>query len=308
MTSVVLDREVPLPVASSRTRRVLAFAKILFVGMVFCTNPLTAILVLGWLMRRMRWTMGLENQRPGWIVGHGPGVLSRVVGGAWANLHAGFGAAATLLVATLPFTGLMALAWWAGWENSFNKGYEQAFAGPLLSLLGLFLFLPILCFIPMALAHQAAEGRWQGFFAGWRIRHLIRVSGWRYVALIVATAVLAMPVLLFRMFALFVESLVPGIADWPVDDASLFTTSMVFVYALYVFASLWFLRSWAARLYKRAASTATGAPHLILRLGYGVTVLVASLAVMLQIYVAQFFNHAWVAWFSHPVFLLPWAV
>ena len=43
------------------------------VGTLLCLTPVTALLVLGWLMRRMRMvarrTSGLEAETPGWIMG-----------------------------------------------------------------------------------------------------------------------------------------------------------------------------------------------------------------------------------------------
>ena len=53
---------------------------------------------------------------------------------------------------------------------------------------------------------------------------------------------------------------------------------------------------------RAAASTGRG----ILRFGAGVPALALWLVFVAQIYVAQFFNHDWLAWMNHPVVQLPW--
>ncbi len=68
----------------------------------------------------------------------------------------------------------MALAWWAGWNNSFNKGYEQSGAGPVLGVLGMALFVATMFYVPMAQARQAATGRWKSFYQVNLIWRLIR--------------------------------------------------------------------------------------------------------------------------------------
>ena len=304
MSDAVLTPSVR-PAASRRNWRLLTFAKNIVFGTVFCINPVTAVLVLGWLMRRMRFAMGLEDMRPGWLLGHGGSALNRFAGGLWSNLRHGVSAAFTLAIVTLPFTAVWTVTWWAGWENSFNKGYEQAAAGPLLSAFAMAVASIILSAVPMALAHQAAEGEWRAFFQGRRVRELIARAGWRYAALIIATAVLALPLTFSRMAALFIENIVPGFAALPPEEADRHVMTMALLTAAYVFLSLTLLRLWAARLHARAAERSDH-PSRVARWFYGLLMFAASFAFVLQIYVSQFFNHAWVNWLSHPFFFLPW--
>ena len=134
------------------------------VGTALCLTPVTSLVVLGWLMRRMRMVAlrraGMAGARPGWILG-GPDAsgLGRILGGLAANIRDGVMAAVALAVATAPFSVIWLLSWWAGWENSFSKGYEQAFVGPALGLFGVAVFSSVMIWLPMALAHQAVENR-----------------------------------------------------------------------------------------------------------------------------------------------------
>jgi hypothetical protein len=290
-------------------RRILGFIKDAIIGSLLSTNPLTAFIVLGWLMRRMRWIAGIDKDRPGWLLGVGESFVARGAGGLVANVRAGFGAALSLLFVTLPFTALWSFAWWSGWENSFNKGYEQAAVGPLLSLLAIAISLPILCLLPMALAHRAAEGRWRAFLDWRRVRDLIARAGWRYVLLVPMTAVFALPVMLFRTVPLFIENIVPGFADMNSDETAQVSSMLTLGFAAYVFLALLVLRGMAARVYRRAvARLGDKPPVLALRLFGWLMMLAASFGFVVQIYVAQFFNHGWAKWFVHPMFLLPWAL
>jgi len=87
--------------------------------------------------------------RPGWVMGpRGAGLVVRLLGGLGANVSAGVRMLAGLAIWTLPFTILWLGAWWAGWENSLNKGYEQAQIGPAVFLAGTILALPLLTLLP----------------------------------------------------------------------------------------------------------------------------------------------------------------
>ncbi len=294
------------PVVSKSNWRLLSLLKNAAIGTLFCTNPVTAVIALGWVMRRMRYAMGLTAVRPGWLMGEGGSALSSFAGGLWSNLRHGVAAAFTLAMATLPFTALWALAWWAGWENSFNKGYEQAFVGPLLSFLAMAVASVVLCMVPMALAHQAAEGKWQAFFQWRKVLELIAHAGWRYPALIIATAVLALPLTFSRMAALLIEDIILGFATLPPGDIERHALVLELMTAAYAFLSLTLLRLWAARLHWRATARAGERTPRANRIFYALVALAASLALVLQIYVAQFFSHSWINWLSHPYFLLPW--
>ncbi|MBT8408804.1 MAG: hypothetical protein KJN93_04180, partial [Alphaproteobacteria bacterium] len=75
--------------------RLVGALKSLVFGSLLCLTPITALIVLGWLMRRMRFVSaaraGLATDRPGWIMGRrGAGALGRPLGGLAANIREGF--------------------------------------------------------------------------------------------------------------------------------------------------------------------------------------------------------------------------
>jgi Protein of unknown function (DUF4013) len=173
------------------------------IGTVLCAGPVTAVVALGWLTRRQgfhaRDRFGAAEEAPGWLLGprevagRPSGRLARALGGLAANIRAGLMALVALMAWTLPFTLLWLGAWWAGWENSFNKGYEQAFVGPSIFLLGAILAALILPALPLMLAHLAAEDRLSAAFELRRLRSLIAQAGWRIPALSLLTVIFALP-------------------------------------------------------------------------------------------------------------------
>ena len=59
------------------------------------------------------------------------GLMGRAIfGSLGANLKLGAQSLFNIWVLTLPPCALWLFAWWGGWENSFNKGYEQFAVGP----------------------------------------------------------------------------------------------------------------------------------------------------------------------------------
>src|SRR5947207_8578896 len=78
----------------------------------------------------------------------------------------------------------MMFSWYFGWHNSFNKGYEDAFLGLLSGLLGSFLLILALIYVPMAQAHQAAAGEIAAFFQFRVVMRLILTRLTAYAVLI----------------------------------------------------------------------------------------------------------------------------
>ena len=65
----------------------------LILGTLLTMTAATSILVLGWLMRRMRAravrAAGLETDPPGWVLGQDESRIARLLGGLAANIREG---------------------------------------------------------------------------------------------------------------------------------------------------------------------------------------------------------------------------
>ncbi|MGL4321138.1 MAG: hypothetical protein ACRCS3_09775 [Paracoccaceae bacterium] len=302
----------------------------LLIGAVLCTAPVTSVLALGWLTRRMAWQVqmrfGTVAEGPGWILGaREAGRWERALGGLAANISVGCRSLIALLAWSLPFSALWLGAWWAGWENSFNKGYEQAFAGPMVFVAGLLIAGVLLPVIPFMLAHLAVEGRLAAAFQLRRIRGVMAQAGWRVAGLAVLTFVAGLPFIGVHGFA----TLAPGFPDLETMTPEALANLrgwLAFGTAAYSFTALWVLRSLAARIYATAAPRAAGlrpglwdgamaaevsmpakARSRTLTTLWVVAAMVAGTGIGAPMVVAQFINHAWWRWVFHPFFALPWA-
>ncbi len=263
------------------------------------------------------------------------GFLASRFGGFWDNLKAGLQSLTALAVLTLPFGALWFLGWWSGWQNSFTKGYEQAFAGPAISLLGIALSLMALSYLPMALAHLSLERRISSFFHFGRVLKLIHTAGWRYILLSAAYVIAALPVFLANAAPVFIENYNPGISDMSPEEIGEYIGAHHFWTSVYILAALLTLRAWAARIYARSAldlylrdETGWGDTRIM---GYvleenfdlgshrprtGPAKIRAVLLVILlpaiwfglvaQTYVGQFMNYKWWNWLNHPLVQIPW--
>ena len=241
--------------------RLLGWLRDLDIGTLLCLSPLTALLVLGWQTRsmaaRIQTQLGQPSPSPGWLIGQrGSGWVVRLFGGVAANIRTGIVAATGLALITLPFTGLWLGAWWAGWENSFNKGYEQASIGPLTWFLGAFIALPILAHLPLALAHASAEGRLGAFLEWRRIRSIFAAAGWRVVWLALLSVALSVPFFGLRALPVFVEGIVPAFADMTTEEQLQVAQGFDLAGAALAFVLILFLRNRAAAVYSLAAPRA----------------------------------------------------
>ncbi len=329
----------------SRSGPISAFAgliKNVVIGTLLCLTPVTAVFVLGWTLRFMR-NIVLRRLSPdpalsggtGWLLGpRGSGRITRLVGGAWQNARSGFAAALSLAAATLPFTGLWLGSWWAGWENSFNKGYEQFWVGPTLGLTGVAIGLWVMAHLPMALAHQAVEARSFALFEIRRVRRLVAFAGWRYVFFAAFMVFAALPLFAARGLPAFIDGVIPGFTDRPLEQIEQVAGVIDLAKAGYIFVSLLVLRAWSARLYARAAGRAVNAgepelwqgstiarlaghaangapvrlPWRLFRFIRLVLLMAIWFGLVAQIYLGQFLNQNWWYWLNHPYLLLPWSV
>lgn len=305
----------------------------LFVGPLLCLTAATSILVMGWQMSlihaRVMRIAGFERSQVTWVLGpRGQGIVSRMLGGLARNIRMGVSAAIALAIATFPFAVFWMVAWWAGWENSFNKGYEQAFVGPLLGFSGISLFALIMIYLPMALAHQAVEDRAFALFEFGRIRSAVACAGWRYTLWALVALILALPIFAGRGLPVFAEEFIPGFADMTGSEIQEMQLGIALATGAYVFLATTYLRSWSAGIYARSAMRAlrgrdasvwvesvietapngtTGRrPWQVTRGLHLVLLFVIWSALALLIFVGQFLNHDWHIWLTHPFVFLPW--
>ena len=139
-------------------------------------------------------------------VGKGRHILSlfkALVDSLFLNFWAGLLGAFNTWVLTLPPCLFWWFGWYDGWNNSFNKGYEQAAVGPLVSLIGIFGFIAVMFFLPLAQARQAVTGEWRSFY---RFRLLWEIARRRWlscVGLAVLYFLLAVPLTVLKTGPMF---------------------------------------------------------------------------------------------------------
>lgn len=305
-------------------------------GTLLCTGPVTALVALGWLTRRSghvaRSRFGAAEEAPGWLLGpretggRPSSRTARYLGGLAANIRSGLMALVALLAWTLPFSLLWLGAWWAGWENSFNKGYEQAFVGPSVFLLGALVAALILPVLPLMLSHLAAEDRLSAAFELRRLRSLIAQSGWRVPALALLVAGFALPFAGARGLITTATDWAPWIEDLTPDELAALKGRITLALALLAFATAWIIRALATRIYATAAPLAAGLKpglwdsaqaaeaaipararsRLMTAVWYG-SAMAITLGLAFLILAGQFLDHAWWRWIFHPALTLPWA-
>lgn len=306
------------------------------IGTLLCTGLVTAIIALGWLTRRQghlaRARFGAAEEAPGWLLGpheaagRPTGRIARALGGLAANIRSGAMALTALLAWTLPFTLLWLGAWWAGWENSFNKGYEQATVGPAVFLSGVLLAALILPLLPLMLAHLAAEDRLSAAFELRRLRSLIARAGWRIPALMLLAIAFAFPFAAARGLITTATDWAPWVEDITPEAATALKNRIALGLATLAFLGSWILRALAARVYATAAPRAAGlrpglwdgaqaaegampaAPgsRILIGLWYGLA-MASTLPLSFLILAGQFLDHGWWRWLFHPALTLPWA-
>lgn len=306
------------------------------IGTFLCAGPVSAVVALGWLARRqghhIRTRFDAAEEVPGWLLGPHETLgrpasrLSRMLGGLAANVRAGVMALAACLIWTLPFTLLWLGAWWAGWENSFNKGYEQAFVGPSVFLLGALIAAVTLPALPLVLAHLSCEDRLGAAFELRRLRGLVAQSGWRIPALSILVTLFALPFLAARGLITTSGDWAPWIEDLSPDDLASLKGQIALALAAIAFLTVWITRSLAAATYTYAAPRAAGLKpglwdgthaaeaavparprsQVFTLLWYGVA-MAASTVTTFLILAGQFLDHAWWRWLFHPALTLPWA-
>ena len=196
---------------NSKIRRIRAFFGDLikiFIGAVFCQNPLTAPLVMGWISHYMRiksvqvWvkesslekpsdfyeTKGAEYspKLPNWFrlnnAENGKkksrllSILRKYLGSIWTNYKMGLKAFFSVWLLSIPFCLIWLLMWWAGGDMAYNNSYEEIYFAPIASLISVFLFAFLMMFLPIAQARQALHQDWTSLFDFKTIAIIIRYA------------------------------------------------------------------------------------------------------------------------------------
>lgn len=206
------------PVSGFRARlwRGVCFIWKFAIGMFCCQSLLFSLFLVGWTYRFMQRTAlktwhkrsGRLNEFhepwPNWIVDQNFRETFRthrfkaLFHSLWLNLRLGVAGAFNTLVLTLPGCALMLFGWYDGWNNSFNKGYEQFSVGPGISWLGIFLFAAAMVYVPMAQARQAITGEWRSFYQWRLVWRLVRLRWLQCFGIAAVYALLWFPILLLR--------------------------------------------------------------------------------------------------------------
>ncbi len=288
-TAEVVYQGTPVEESETSTRRsgfgsrllgLLGWLWCIFIGTILCFNfflvsYITSIIVFGWTYRWMQtvvlygwWKKSRFSQegtfqefcsqldrddpvaRPRWFIAERK---------RWSlSLHSlllNFKLGVQGLFSTYLLMGwgclIMLLSWEFGWLNSYHKGYELAFVGPLTGMLGSLLLIAALIYVPMAQAHQAMSGQMREFFHFSLVRRLIRARLLSYVGLAAVTVLLSLVLEILRIFVIN-ENFIANDRSLAPEDALLYLRRYFFACAAVLFVSLLALRTLTAVIYRSA--------------------------------------------------------
>jgi hypothetical protein len=257
----------------------------LFWGAIFCQSLLGSLLIVGWTQRfgqrtvLKRWWAAskkknesfenfLSNDRrtrehlhwPNWFVQQplpaaDASFFARVfalAGSLVRNSKLGWQGILNTWLLTLPAGALWLFAWHFGWDNSFNKGYEQFWVGPALGWMGIMAFIAVMFYLPMAQARQSATGHWKSFFQFALIWRLVRQRWIANLGLAILYAAVSMPLMLLTFMPIFFPNISPKLEGAPPAQAIAALNAFYFWAAFFVFPAFVFLRWVAARIYAGA--------------------------------------------------------
>jgi hypothetical protein len=263
--------------------RPIAFVWKFFVGVVLIQSFIGAFVVMGWLWRvsqrfvlrawwkrsrKMPWReFMIDDSWPNWMLGSRDSkkLRTRVFGSLSQNLKTGVHAFFNTAVILGPASALWIFSWYDGWNNSFNKGYEQAAVGPATGFAGVFLFIAAMFYLPMAQMRHAATGDWRKFYQFRLVGTLIRRRWLECLGLAMLISALSLPLMVLKtapgMFTAMkpdqTEVLPNGFkrmvgSDWENLSRTDALRKLKAYYALcglYLFPALILMRLVAARIY-----------------------------------------------------------
>ena len=203
--------------------------------------------------RTPNWIWSNDRERHGKVVRWLHGLVSNFWLGARVWFH-------SLVFLALP-SALMMVSWYSGWDNSFNKGYEQFAVGLELGWLGLFLMAVVMLYLPMAQARFAMTQGVRSFYSFRLNRTLVRTQWMACLGLVAGYGLAGLPLMAADgLLGLIME-------EKSAQDPSAFSEltaaqalgilkSYFFWWGFYVFSAFVMLKCWAARVYARGVRRA----------------------------------------------------
>lgn len=297
------------------------------IGAAMTLTPVTALIAMGWVQRKIacaivrRWNAD-PGPAPQWFAKD-----EARLGGLVANAIAGVAVAAPLILCLAPVWTAWIVAWSFGWENSFSKGYEQAWIGPALGLSGVVFFAFAMTVLPLAEARFAVTRRWRAFLDVPMIWAIARANPFWTFALalfflicgLMVAGLKALPLGIGNTLEtaqqaagfLVVYPLFCALVLFPLYAATRFAAARLYAHAIRYPSSEWMLARMTAQErhavvrepVRRAWATAP------IRLVWSVTLVAGTLAswaaFAFMLYTAQFLAHDWAAWINHPLIQIP---
>jgi len=275
------------PVFVSGIGKAVVFSWKFLVGMVCCQSLLFSFMLVGWTYRFMQrvalkawWKdSGSPTPLPDFLAGHEhllwPNWIvhqnfrqafrtqkfKALFHSLWLNFRLGVAGAFNTLVLTLPGCALMLFGWYDGWNNSFNKGYEQFSVGPATSWFGIFLFAAAMLYVPMAQARQAITGEWRAFY-NWRlVWRLVRLRWLQSLGIAAVYVLVSLPILFLRAGAPYLQGKAAKLSAeqlmaLPHEQIAQSLDRYYFWCALLILPTFVFVRWFAARNYAAGVAIA----------------------------------------------------
>ena len=231
-------------------------------GMALCQTLLSSVLVVGWTYRLMQrravlyWARrgrGLSAQSAGYpeLAIRTDSRFRGLFRPLAENLKLGAQALLTTWTFTLPACVLWQFGWFAGWDNSFNKGYEQTFVGAAIAWMGIAIFIAAMMYLPIAQARHAASGEWRAVFDFRTNRTIAKESRFSNLLLALGYAAAGMPLMALAIFPYFAANNNPALLDMAPAEQLDWLKNFYFWGALPLFLLFVGLRLAATRIYAR---------------------------------------------------------
>ncbi len=169
----------------------------------------------------------------------------------WINLRTGFIGIMNTWALTLPGCVIMYFSWYDGWNNSFNKGYEQAVVGPSTGFLGIFLFILAMLYVPLAQVRQAVSNDIRSFYDYRLIASIVRRRWLACCGLAALYSAIFIPISILTILPMYFPNMKPEILGYTNQQQLEFLNRYYFWGAIVLFPAFLFVRTVAARIYAR---------------------------------------------------------